>query len=172
MKGVTKTTLKKKPWVARLKVDNVLYHIGNFETEELAVKEYSKNFKEWHGHNPDGDEMDRVSGERYHDYIISRCGKCYSILKRKFVKPILNKQGYLQFNLFINGEYFKTGVHRVLAIVYIPNPENKAQVNHKDGDKTNNSLDNLEWMTASENIRDMHERKRARQFLAKYRGEK
>lgn len=60
------------------------------------------------------------------------------------------------------GEYFTVcltknrherpyGIHRLLALAFIPNPENKREVNHKDGNKHNNAIDNLEWATSSEN---------------------
>lgn len=53
-----------------------------------------------------------------------------------------------------NGEKVRTlKVHRMVAQAYLPNPECKPQVNHKDGNKANNHLSNLEWVTASENIR-------------------
>ena len=87
-------------------------------------------------------------------YQVSNLGKIKN-LKRKEVllKPYISKQGYLNVKLI--DPYFKKGnnylVHRLVAEAFIPNPENKPQVNHKDGNKLNNSVDNLEWVTSSEN---------------------
>lgn len=60
--------------------------------------------------------------------------------------------GYLHVDIQEYGKARKVALHRLLALQYIPNPENKRTVNHIDGDKLNNSLANLEWATDSENI--------------------
>lgn len=59
--------------------------------------------------------------------------------------------GYLKASLTKNGKTKYTSIHRVVAETFIPNPENKKQVNHKNGIKHDNNLDNLEWCTPSEN---------------------
>lgn len=58
--------------------------------------------------------------------------------------------GYYSTDLYINNEQKTWKVHRLVAMAFIPNPENKPTVNHKDGNKLNNSADNLEWSTQSE----------------------
>ena len=64
-----------------------------------------------------------------------------------------NGRGYKQ--VFFCSNYIKSMryVHRLVAEVFIPNPQNKPEVNHKDGDKSNNNVDNLEWVTRLENVR-------------------
>ena len=64
----------------------------------------------------------------------------------------IDRYGYLRTNLYSNGQMFSKRVHRLVAEAFIPNPENKPDVNHKDGNKRNNSVDNLEWVTRSENM--------------------
>lgn len=62
-----------------------------------------------------------------------------------------NRIGYLRVYLYSEGKKKRYFVHRLVAETFIPNPENKPQVNHKDGNKQNNELSNLEWVTRSEN---------------------
>lgn len=94
-------------------------------------------------------------------------GKCH----RDWVEHILcvatDARGYLRTNLAKNGTNHTVKVHRVVAEAFIPNPDNLPQVNHKDGDKTNNHVSNLEWCTVSENQRHAY-----RIGLKSNRGEK
>lgn len=69
----------------------------------------------------------------------------------KILKPII-KNNYANISLSKNGIVTQYGLHYIIAITFIPNPYNKPQVNHKDGDKLNNIPDNLEWVTCSENM--------------------
>ena len=81
-------------------------------------------------------------------YQVSECGKVYSQIKE--LKQTLNK-GYLYLNLKNNGIQKFCSVHRLVALNFIANPQNKPQVNHIDGNKQNNNVSNLEWATAKEN---------------------
>lgn len=77
--------------------------------------------------------------------------------KGKILKPSLQNSGYLIVGL-CRGKKTKTIlVHRAVALTFIPNPEGKKYVNHKDGNKLNNSVSNLEWCTFSENIQHSYD---------------
>ena len=62
-----------------------------------------------------------------------------------------DRTGYLRATLMKNGEGKSFAVHRLVCMAFLDNPENKRTVNHKNGNKTDNRLENLEWMTHSEN---------------------
>lgn len=72
-------------------------------------------------------------------------------LQTHILSPYKSHYGYLCVTLMKNGKHTYKRVHRLVAEAFIPNPKNKRCVNHKDGDKTNNCVDNLEWATHQEN---------------------
>jgi hypothetical protein len=90
--------------------------------------------------------------KKYFDYTIYEngiiVGKSGSVLN-----PTKTKAGYYVINMYVNKKKKRMYVHRIVALCYIDNPENKATVNHKDGDKSNNSVKNLEWLTQTDNAK-------------------
>lgn len=77
-------------------------------------------------------------------------GKKYHI-KGRVLKQQLDRYGYLTVHIRENGNSFYRKVHRIVATSHLPNPNNLPEVNHKDNDRTNNRLDNLEWCTTQYN---------------------
>ena len=86
-------------------------------------------------------------------YQISNKGRVKSLYKgsERILKPGWMTGGYLYVVLCKNRIKQKRKIHRLVAQAFIPNPDNKPQVNHKDENKKNNCADNLEWATAKEN---------------------
>ena len=86
-------------------------------------------------------------------YQVSSLGAVRNKLTCRVLKSVCHRTGYIHVSLCSMKELHTKTIHRLVAIAFIPNPENKPQVNHKDGNKKNNSVDNLEWATQFENMR-------------------
>ena len=78
-------------------------------------------------------------------YAVTSCGKVWSYQSKKFLKPVVAKNGYMRIMLYKDGQRKMYSLHRLVAMTYLPNPENLPEVNHKDENKTNNCIQNLEW---------------------------
>jgi hypothetical protein len=87
------------------------------------------------------------------EYKISNLGriKSYKMKNPKIMAIRHNENGYCTIALYKNAKGYNFKIHRLVAMAFIPNPKNKEQVNHKDGNKDNNKEYNLEWCTRSEN---------------------
>ena len=91
------------------------------------------------------------------NYQISKEGIIFS--KRRqgnkggVIKQLRNRNGYLYSDIYVDGKKKKIYIHRAVALAFLDNPENKPCINHKDGNKLNNSVENLEWCTYSENMK-------------------
>jgi hypothetical protein len=87
------------------------------------------------------------------DYAISNFGRIASVASKKHISvlhPTDNGKGYKLIKI-TTPKRKNLYIHRLVAHAFIPNPENKSEVNHKDGNKSNNTVENLEWVTLQEN---------------------
>ena len=90
-------------------------------------------------------------------FDITKEGVIINLKTNRKCKGGIGGNGYLTFNTKINNKYYNWSIHRLIAIKYIPNPNNYPVINHIDGNKLNNSIDNLEWCTHSDNIKHAYD---------------
>lgn len=106
-------------------------------------------------------------------YEISNFGNCKSverivfynndsknrkaIFKSKLLKKTLTEHGYIKYRLSLDGAGKSIFAHKLVALAFIVNPDNKPQINHIDSNPKNNNANNLEWVTASENLRHSYD---------------
>lgn len=122
----------------------------------------------------------------YPNYLVYEDGRIFSIKSRKMLKPTISHKGYHRVFLCNDGKKKGFRISRLVAIHYIPNPENKPEVDHIDRNKTNNHVSNLRWVTRSENQQNTgsqhnnklgiknicyHERDKAYQYRKEFRGQ-
>lgn len=79
--------------------------------------------------------------------------------KGRLLKPRPSTQGYLRVSLFKNKKRKEFLIHRLVAEAFIPNPDNKEIINHKDGNKRNNNLKNIEWCNYKDNLQHAYDNK-------------
>lgn len=101
------------------------------------------------------EEWRPVAIEPFQDkYEVSTLGKIRNLKRFSILKPDIDPAGYASVVLYdvtSKRKRYTTKVHRIVAITFIENPNNLPIVNHKDGDKSNNSIDNLEWVSPRDN---------------------
>ena len=89
----------------------------------------------------------------FENYLITKDGDIYRNITYRKLKCSSDKNGYLKIRLLNKSGRKSMFLHRLLAIQFIPNPLNKPFINHIDGNKSNNKLNNLEWCTHKENMK-------------------
>src|SRR6266567_9333802 len=103
-----------------------------------------------------GEVWARIDG--FPDYAVSDQGRVMNVNTGLALKGTPNTLGYYKVTLYIDRRQKKCSIARLVALHHIPNPDNKPQVNHKDGNRKDvNSVSNLEWATVSENMKHAYE---------------
>lgn len=109
-------------------------HMNN-KNRQLAAKLIFKPIKNW-------EDLYEITNE----------GKVYSIRKGTYLKPRLSLDGYERVTLCRDGKRYEMRVHRLVSETFLENKEQSSEVNHKDFNKCNNFVNNLEWCTGSQNV--------------------
>lgn len=113
----------------------------------MKLKEVWKDIKEYEGYY----EVSNLGNVRSKERYVKTGGGGKRLISSKIKNPFLNKRGYLRVQLFKNNRKKNFRVHRLVAQAFIENPENKLEINHKNLNKKDNIVSNLEWVTGEEN---------------------
>jgi hypothetical protein len=89
--------------------------------------------------------------EGFSNYEVSSEGRVRNVETGKVLRSMIAKDGYHRIGLYLKGKPKSHLIHRLVATTFIPNPESKKEVNHINGCKADNRVENLEWSTRSEN---------------------
>tara|TARA_R110000796_G_scaffold101403_2_gene210086 strand:+ start:404 stop:874 length:471 start_codon:yes stop_codon:yes gene_type:complete len=88
----------------------------------------------------------------YENYLIYEDGRVWSKKRKIFMSPSKNYKGYLRIGLCKNSKSKRFYIHRLIALHYIPNPNNKSEVDHINNIRNDNRVENLQWLTSQENL--------------------
>lgn len=151
------------------------YDISSFQLRNFIGKKYDIELDE----SIPTKILNYIKGERWEPisgydgkYVVSNWGrvKCMNKKKKFFLRQGFDKDGYRCVTLFKNDNGLKNKlvfVHRLVAQAFIPNPENKSSINHKNLIKMDNNVSNLEWVTHKENMQHYHNSRKNKQQTVK-----
>ena len=104
----------------------------------------------------------------YPGYQISNQGRVWSCKRNRYLSPFTNNSGYKQINIIAaNGKRKGELVHRLVALAFIDNPDHLPEVDHIDRNKENNNVDNLRWITKSENNKNKNPYTHSKEWFEK-----
>lgn len=88
----------------------------------------------------------------YENYLAYENGSIYSLKRKIFLKPIKHQTGYYTVTLYKNGKGKQMSIHRIIAEIFLPNPDSLPEVDHIDCDPGNNNVNNLRWISREDNL--------------------
>lgn len=156
--GVTKVQNKQgESYVATVSDENKSLNLGTYKTEsdahnaviEHRLNRFFKNILKV-------EELKNVYPCVYHGYFVSPNGFVFDRFGN-LLKGRIGKSGYVGTNIWKDGKAVYKSFHRMIAESILPNPDNLPFINHKDGNKRNNRLENLEWCTRAHNTKHAYD---------------
>jgi hypothetical protein len=137
--------------------DEVYEYIWKYENDfiDRETKQILNNFDYTIKDDEEFKTIVPIKGKNYNNYEVSKYGKVRNVRTNEILTVNITSSGYFFVSLIPEGEEEKTivqRIHRLMAYTFLDKPNDKNYVNHKDENKLNNNLENLEWMTNRENI--------------------